>query len=1264
METIVNNEIDPIVFNLDISGVEQGTKKANTAIEGYRGKALEASKDIGDSFQRTAALAVRSADSSFEKVTRDMQRLGDGAERMGKGIEGAFRGMGHAVRGTVEYDAAIGASTIALEKHTEATRRYEAVVGSLRALRVGLATAFEGTGSGLAVVGGIAGFAAVEESARLTYRRAQELQRQAVQSAKSGLSYTDTVSLNYETQRTGLPADFYNGAIKTAGGVDQLAQKLKELGEVRDPIDQARQAFALFGKDAEKLMPHLNEQFDEGIKKSREWGLALSQSSRENITQFKKDVDDLKGWIGKSFFPDFNISLQAAGNQIASGMAFVWKTLFSEALEVNKEVYGAYVGYLGKLSPKELGKGSRDTTEGMQAAPARTGLPPTRLSPGPELATYDREAAAGEKYFASNKVDREAELRSRVKSLESQLIVTDRTSPEYGKPVAAANYPGGFSARALAMQSYAGGQRELADIQKQKDADAERAKSLKEIAAAQKEVDSIVRSSQLSELSGMDKLNAERAIAMEQYGKTKELQKEIAGAFNIRFAAENKSLRAEEIAKLVVENDAISKAAVSIMNARNSAQTSTFGEAYKLNAQGGAKRSDIALQQLGIQRDAQLGAAETDIAGSFDPNNLRGRNEERSLSQKVALEQRKFQIESDYLTKSRDLQAAGIAGDRDAAIASYKVLLDTKLINDNAFQAVRKNIEINADLDLKKLSEKTDADIAAASNQAAIAAAKLMGEEYRREFETIQQSAEGLFHTLFTKPAQFGKQLGDTLREAMLKPVIDGMSKMTANVLQPVIYGSDGQGGISGMFKGMFGGKSENPLVGLTQQSNVYLATIVAMMASSVGIAAPSVPGGPTVSVPTPSAIYRSRGGIGIPGFGGIPSTLASIAPFLQPMQSVSGGGGSGPAPAGSVSSTIDYGNGPVSLGGSYYPGGSFNAAVGGGGFSGGGAPGAFGLGIVPGGGTGPAGGIAKIFNAAASGKLGGGPGGFGLSNVKAMGSNLGKAIGYQGDGVWKTQSGSLYSGSDFGTIAGSIARSPAAGAAGMTLAQSGIFGNSRGTWTGIAEGTAGGALIGEQYGGPLGAAVGAAVGFGVTLGEKVAGVMSPVNEAKKDVKQAYGINIDNKTANQIAQLAKDKYAGHIGIAVRSPEVRQMLQLYSAGTGQKFPLSASTPRAGSLAEQNGGLYQMATTQFGTPYTYQSNLPVLGPQGAATWPGGGGPTYLSLHVDGSSTADFMKGQIATTVNPSFVQDQYSGALNASNGRLNNSAMIQQPGLIVS
>jgi hypothetical protein len=38
--------------------------------------------------------------------------------------------------------------------------------------------------------------------------------------------------------------------------------------------------------------------------------------------------------------------------------------------------------------------------------------------------------------------------------------------------------------------------------------------------------------------------------------------------------------------------------------------------------------------------------------------------------------------------------------------------------------------------------------------------------------------------------------------------------------------------------------------------------------------------------------------------------------------------------------------------------------------------------------------------------------------------------------------------------------------------------------------------------------------------------------------------------------------------------------LYSEATGQKMPMSATTPYAGSLVEQGGKLYQQATFQDG------------------------------------------------------------------------------------
>jgi hypothetical protein len=131
---------------------------------------------------------------------------------------------------------------------------------------------------------------------------------------------------------------------------------------------------------------------------------------------------------------------------------------------------------------------------------------------------------------------------------------------------------------------------------------------------------------------------------------------------------------------------------------------------------------------------------------------------------------------------------------------------------------------------------------------------------------------------------------------------------------------------------------------------------------------------------------------------------------------------------------------------------------------------------------------------------------------------------------------------------------------------------------------------------------------------------------------------------------------------VRDPDVRKMLMLYSEATGQKMPLSATTPQSASLAETGGKLYQQATYVNGTPYTFQSNLPVLGGYATGTYPSS--HSTVVLNVNGQSAADLLEGRIANTVTPGFVQSQWSSAAAGSDGRLQNSAVIQQPGLVVS
>ena len=105
-------------------------------------------------------------------------------------------------------------------------------------------------------------------------------------------------------------------------------------------------------------------------------------------------------------------------------------------------------------------------------------------------------------------------------------------------------------------------------------------------------------------------------------------------------------------------------------------------------------------------------------------------------------------------------------------------------------------------------------------------------------------------------------------------------------------------------------------------------------------------------------------------------------------------------------------------------------------------------------------------------------------------------------------------------TTFSSVAQSPAVGsivgAEGLHLAENGLLGNDRGTWSGTFQGAAGGAMLGFEYGGPIGAAVGATVGFAIGVGEQLAGVVSPQNRVIQLVKQMYHLSIPAKEADQI----------------------------------------------------------------------------------------------------------------------------------------------------
>jgi len=508
-------------------------------------------------------------------------------------------------------------------------------------------------------------------------------------------------------------------------------------------------------------------------------------------------------------------------------------------------------------------------------------------------------------------------------------------------------------------------------------------------------------------------------------------------------------------------------------------------------------------------------------------------------------------------------------------------------------------------------------------------------QELQSQIDGLQKQAEKLFEVLFTRPANFGKDLLNTIHSAVLKPVTETLGAAAVNVLHPIIYGPDGQGGLNGMLRGT----SKDPVrvatdqnTAATMQNSAVMAALTGILAAGMGIAAPHVSAGtagvPSIAVPSISSAAPATGGMQVALAGYSPAPWSSSGAGAP----VSSGG------AGSVASVsgpgfADLANLPVSHSGT---------------------------GMNP---------LAMILGSSGAGAKSGSSGIYSLFSK----GGFSKSLSNLKDSVWNQNAWDAYPSTAGGYVAGGVqgvATSPAAGAAGMMLATHGLI-TDAGTWSGALQGAAGGALVGEQVGGPLGAAIGASVGFEIGAVEKLLGVKSPAQKAHDDIKSIYNVSIptNSGTIKQVVQIAQSQFGGDIAVAVRSPSVRQLVMLYSEATGQKMPLSATTPYAGSLVEQGGKLYQQASYQDGQAHVYASNIPTLGGIAAGTYPtpgnpntaGGTGATYMSLNISGSDAANFMTGQYVT---PQFVTDQAMAAQYSSYGRTQQSANMQLPGLTVA
>ena len=280
-----------------------------------------------------------------------------------------------------------------------------------------------------------------------------------------------------------------------------------------------------------------------------------------------------------------------------------------------------------------------------------------------------------------------------------------------------------------------------------------------------------------------------------------------------------------------------------------------------------------------------------------------------------------------------------------------------------------------------------------------------------------------------------------------------------------------------------------------------------------------------------------------------------------------------------------------------------------------------------------------------------------GISGWKDMLTNLGN-IGYKPE-RWKIDEigGDPYKVADAKGIGGM--KGGVLLAAGAMLAMDGL---RRGGKIGVGETTAGGAMIGAKFGGGLGAAIGAVAGFAAGMVRLF--IKGAVEKARQKIKDLYGVDIPDKgVLQQIVDTAKQSYGGNLDMAIRTQQIRDLIQLYAMSTGQATKGMPATVHPLDLVQQGGSLYQSPGYSNGTTLPGMGGLPTLDSIGGGV-ASGAGPVVIQL--DGPATTSLLRGEAVNAIasNPRVVAGASLSAAKSNAGRRELTSLQLSPGLVTS
>jgi len=537
-------------------------------------------------------------------------------------------------------------------------------------------------------------------------------------------------------------------------------------------------------------------------------------------------------------------------------------------------------------------------------------------------------------------------------------------------------------------------------------------------------------------------------------------------------------------------------------------------------------------QRAGFERDARMRQVEGVDA--------------QTLEQKIAVEQRKAEIEIDYLEKVHEVRQRLF--DMDTSRMLMEEELTLKRLGYKADEITARIAELSQQReDIRQQNqEATDAAIQAARENAANRQAQIVRDHNRAIFDSLKQQAGGVFDALLQKSQSVWSAIGNAFKTAMLTAIKEVVTSRVAAMLMQIFTGQ----------KVTFAGGGAGP-------------------GGSGGI----------------------LGGIGgLLGIGAVP-VFGSTAPGGTPPFVPPGGG------AGVTSKT----------------------------------------------------GAANLFNInwsnlknLASWKN--------LYGAMTLGGGLLMLSGAKNGSAFSTIGGGALMGAGIGLSGGPIG---AIGGAGIGLYMDAM---RRGGWGGVGEATAGGAMFGWNVGGPLGAAIGAGVGFLSGLARLF--VKGAVEKVREKIKNLYGVEIsDSAVLRQIVDIARQSYGGNLDMAIRTPQVRDMIQMYAMSTGQQTRGMPAQVHPLDLVQSGGSLFQSPSYSNGSPLPGWGGLPALDRIGGGV---ASGASPVVIQLDGPATVSLLRGEAVQAIasNPRVVQGAVLSASKSNAGRRELASLQLTPGLITA